>query len=300
MMSSEANCLIFSYMKSIFEFIDYRKFLGYYYEEQKKKTRFFSYRYFARKAGINSPSFLKHVIDGKRRLTRPVIDKFCSALSLNAKESLYFRNLVFFNQAKTSEEKREHYAVLRSMAGGVKESVLNADQYDYFANWYTSVIRELVCLHDFKDDYTEIAAALRPQILPSEAKKALGLLLRLGLVKRKPDGSYNQTDPALLADSSITSLAVRSFTQSMVDHTKNALYAFNKNERHISGMTIGISPETYAVLAAEIEAFKDRVKIIVTQDREGSRIYQLNCSLFPLSTDLRTQENGNDGKGKSS
>jgi len=286
-------------MKSIFEFIDYRKFLGYYYEEQKKKTRFFSYRYFAKKAGINSPSFLKHVIDGKRRLTRSVIDKFCTALSLNAKECLYFRNLVFFNQAKTSEEKQEHYAVLRSMAGGIKESVLKTDQYDYFANWYTPVIRELVCLRDFNDDFVKIAAALRPQILPSEAKKALALLLRLGFIKGKSVGTYVQTDPALLADSSITSLAVRTFTQSMVDHTKNALYAFNKNERHISGMTIGISPETYAVLAAEIEAFKDRVKIIVTQDKEGSRIYQLNCALFPVSADLRRKENGNGTEGKS-
>jgi uncharacterized protein (TIGR02147 family) len=288
-------------MKAIFEFIDYRKFLAHYYDAQKKKTRYFSYRFFAKKAGINSPSFLKHVIDGKRRLTRSVIDKFCIAIGLNAKESVYFRNLVLFNQAKMSEEKQEHYAVLRSMTGGVKESVLNADQYDYFSNWYTPVIREIVCLHDFKDDFARIASALRPQILPSEAKKALGLLLRLGLVKRKSDGAYCQSNPALLADSSIASLAVRSFTRSMIDHSREALYAFDKSERHVSGMTIGISPETYAVLAAEIEAFKDRVKIIVTQDKESSRIYQLNCSLFPLSADLRigAQENGNGSKGRS-
>ena len=52
-------------MKSIFEFIDYRQYLCYYYKEKKRETRFFSFRYFAKKTGINSSSFLKHVIDGK-------------------------------------------------------------------------------------------------------------------------------------------------------------------------------------------------------------------------------------------
>ena len=63
-------------MQSIFEFIDYRKYLDIYYKEQKEKTHFFSYRYFSQRAEIASPSFLKHVIDGKRNLTRPVIEKF--------------------------------------------------------------------------------------------------------------------------------------------------------------------------------------------------------------------------------
>lgn len=277
-------------MRSIYEFIDYRKFLDSFYKEQKKKSRNFSYRYFCRIAGINSPSFLKHVIDGKRNLTRPVIEKFCIALKLTQKESVYFRNLVLFNQAKTSSEKQEHYAVLRSMAGGVKESVLNADQFDYFANWYTPVIRELVCLYDFKEDFQDLAAMVKPPILPSEAKAAVKLLVRLKLVRRQTDGTYTQTDSAIVADNTVTSMAVRSFTKSMIEHSKAALDSVDKNERHISGITMGISPETFAVLCAEIEAFKDRVKLIVNQDKDSSRIYQMNLSLFPVSEDVRSAD----------
>jgi uncharacterized protein (TIGR02147 family) len=277
-------------MRSIYEFIDYRKFLDTFYTEQKKKSRNFSYRYFCRKAGINSPSFLKHVIDGKRNLTRAMIEKFRVALKLTPKESLYFRNLVFFNQAKTSIEKQEHYAVLRSMAGGVKESVLGADTYDYFTNWFTPVIRELVCLYDFKEDYQSLASMLQPPLLPSEAKAAVKLLVRLKLVQRQADGSYTQTDSAIVADDTITSMAVRSFTKSMIEHSKAALDSVDKNKRHISGITMGISPETYAVLCAEIEAFKDRVKLIVNQDKYSSRIYQMNLSFFPVSEELRSAD----------
>lgn len=270
-------------MYSIFNSIDYRKFLNSYYKEQKKRTRYFSYRYFADKAGINSPSFLKQIIDGKRNLTRPAIEKFCAALKLTGKEATYFRNLVLFNQAKTSSEKQEHYAVLRSMAGGVKESMLKADEYDYFANWYTPIIRELVCLNDFKENYKKLAATIIPPILPSEVKKSVQLLLRLDLIERQADGSYKQKNSAVTADSSITSVAVRSFTKTMIEHSKDIVDAVDKDQRHVSGITMGISPETYAVLAAEIEAFRDRVKVIANQDKESSRVYQLNLALFPVS-----------------
>ena len=282
-------------MKAVFEFIDYRKFLSYYYEERKRNSRFFSYRFFAKKVGINSPSFLKHVIDGKRNLTRPAIEKFCSALELSPKEAVYFRHLVSFNQAKTASEKQEHYAALRSLAGGIKESVLNADQYDYFANWHVPVVRELICLYNFKDDYKKIAAAVEPPILPSEARKAVEQLLRLKLVERKPDRAYREANTAITADGAVTSLAVRSFTKTMLDHSKNALDRISKNERHISGLTMGISPAAYAVLAEEIDAFKDRVKAIVSRDCVSSRVYQMNISLFPVSIDVNAMNNQKRG-----
>lgn len=274
-------------MKPIFEFIDYRKFLAEYYREKKETSSYFSYRYFSQKISINSPSFLKHVIDGKRNLTPKMVERFSKALAFSPREARYFRNLVLFNQAKTSGEKQEHYAILRSMAGIVKESVLNIDQYDYFANWYTPVIRELVCMNDFGDNYQRIAAVLSPPIKPVEAKNAVKLLLKMGLLEKKENNSYKQSNSAITADSSITSLAVRSFTRAMLEHSKAALDRFEKNVRHVSGITMGISPEAYDVLAAEIEAFKDRIKVIVNRDVEGSRIYQFNLSLFPLSNDIR-------------
>jgi uncharacterized protein (TIGR02147 family) len=272
-------------MKTIFEYIDYRKFLSSFYSTQKDHSRFFSYRYFAQKAKIHSPSFLKHVIDGKRNLTRPMIDNFCTGLGLTDKESRYFRNLVLFNQAKTSCEKQEYYTNLKAMFGAVKESVLNADQFDFFSTWYTPVIRELLCQFDFKDDYKEIAAMLIPPILPSEAKKAIKLLIHLKLVRRQPDGTYRQADSAIVADTEIMSMAMRSFSKAMIEHSRNAVEDIDWRIRHISGLTLGISPATYPVLAAEIEAFKDRVKLIVNRDKESSLVYQMNISLFPVSHD---------------
>jgi uncharacterized protein (TIGR02147 family) len=274
-------------MQSIFEFTDYRKFLAEYYRNKKETSRYFSYRYFSQKIGFNSPSFLKAVIEGKRNLTRQMLERFCKAMNFGTKETLYFKNLVFFNQAKTSSERQEFYLLLKSMAGGIRESVLNADQFEVFSNWYIPVIRELICLYNFKDDYQKLAASVKPPIQSVEAKAAVALLMKLKMVAQRGDGSFRMVSPAMVMDNSVTSLAVRSFTRTMLDRSKEALDTIDKKARHISGITMGISPETYDVLTSEIEAFKNRVKLIVNNDTKSSKIYQMTLSLFPISEDVR-------------
>lgn len=270
-------------MKTIFEYIDYRQYLADFYQQKKETTQYFSYRYFAQKIGINSPSFLKSVIDGKRNLTSSMAERFSKALELNTKERSYFMNLVLFNQAKTLTEKQRCYEIMRSMSEQLKESVLEEDQFNFFSNWYIPVIRELVCFRNFNEDYEALGASLQPPIAASRAKASVELLLRLRLIEKTRSGAYKQTATAVTANESVTSAAVRTFTQTMLDHSKNCLDTIGKENRHISGITMGLSRQTYEIITKEIEAFKERLKIIVNHDSNADMVYQINVSLFPLS-----------------
>ena len=271
--------------KSVFEFIDYRKFLEYHYQEKKKRSPKFSYRYFAMKAGITSPSFLKMVIDGKRNLTSAMVEKFCKALDLGAKECKYFTNLVHFNQAKTAREKQDYYLALRTMGNLVQEEVLRVHQYDYFDKWYTPILRELICLGDFQDNFELIGRSVEPAISALDAKGALQLLLKLGLVTRKEDGWYAQTKKAVTADDSVTSMALRTYQEYALDHAKLAMHNQDKKARHISTMTLGVSASAYGAMVEEIQAFKDRIKALVHRDEASSRVYQFTLALFPVTKD---------------
>jgi uncharacterized protein (TIGR02147 family) len=277
-------------MKTIFSYIDYREFLKDYYREKKAKTRYFSYRYFAQRAGINSPSFLKQIIESKRNLTNQTLDKFIVALQINEKEACFFRHLVQFNQSQTVVEKQEHYAIMLSMMHTVKEQRLTADQHEYYNHWYVSVIRELVCLRDFKDNYRKLAAAVSPAIGAREARFAITLLVRLGMIVQQSDGTYRQTDSAILSNSEVARMAVRSFNREMLRKADAALDAIPREERNIYGVTIGISKSCYEVLVAEMAAFRDRVVAIANSDTRSSRVYQMNLQLFPLSQDIGTDE----------
>jgi uncharacterized protein (TIGR02147 family) len=281
-------------MNSIIEYIDYRLFLKEYYFFQKQRFKYFSHRYFAKKAGIKSPTFYIEVTDGKKNLSRGMIERFCKAIKFNPKEAAYFKSLVLFNQAKTAEEKQEHYLVMRSMENSKSEKVLNPDQYDYFAQWHTVVIRELVTMFDFKNDWKALAQCTYPKISASEAKSSIELLLRLGLIEKSPKGNYTQKDTALTTQSGIATLAVREFNRSMIALSLSALDEIPKQKRNIFGVTFGISPVMYDLVCAEMEAFKDRIVTMVSRDQESNRVYQINLQFFPVSSDVAL----NNQKGK--
>lgn len=281
-------------MNAIFSYINYRLFLKDYYEENKKRSRFFSYRYFARKANINSPNFLKQIIETQRNLTPLTIDKFITALKLNEKEGTFFRHLVLFNQAKSANEKQQHYAILLSMMHTVKEHRLTALQHEYYNHWFVPVIREIVNLYDFKGNYRDLAAAVTPPVTVREARYAVKLLKKLRMIKELPNGTYRQTRAAIISDSSVARMAVRSFNREMLRKAENAIDEIPVEERQIYGVTVGVSKECYDVLAAEMAAFRDRVVSIVNSDRHSDRVYQLHLQLFPLSTKLATDTDGED------
>jgi len=282
-------------MKSLFKYIDYRAFLEDFYNEKKRSLRCFSHRYFARKAGIKSPIFFKQVIEGKRNLTSRMIEQFIPALNLTKKEGLFFRNLVLFNQAGDAAEKQEHYSVMLSMMDYVNEHQLSADHYLYFEKWHHSVIRELICLHDFKDNHELIARSVFPLIKPGEVRKSIELLLRMKLIARQKDGTYHQTSTAIISSDPMVALARRSFNSEMITLAKAANDTVPPEERNISGITMGISKACYDVILAEMVAFKERIKVIVNQDDGRGRVYQLNLQLFPMSTDVNAFSAGDDG-----
>lgn len=273
-------------MKTIFRYIDYRVFLEDFYTEKKRSVRHYSYRLFAQKAGVKSPIFLKQVIEGKRNLTRRMIEQFIPALNLTDKEAHFFKSLVLFNQAKNAQEKQEHYSVMLGMMEYVKEHQLTADHYQYFGMWYTSVIRELVCLHDFREDHDLVAKTVYPPIRVSEVKKTIELLQRLGLIDKQRDGSYRQTSAAIVSGDPMVALARRSFNSEMLVRAREANEMVLPAERNVSGITMGISKACYDVILTEMAAFKERIKVIVNQDERSSRVYQLNMQLFPVSNDV--------------
>lgn len=269
-------------MKSIFEYIDYRRYLKDYYDFQKKTKKYFSYRFFAQKAGINAPILLKMVIDGKRNLSRKTLEKFIDGLYLKEKEAIYFRNLVLFNQAKSALEKQEHYRVLRSMAQQVPQFILENDHFDYFDKWYFSPLREGVCQFDYKDDWETIASCVSPAITPAQAQEAVSWLLNQGFVRKLKNGKYAQVQTAVSTRSEVRSLVVRNFNRKMIQLAERSLDAFPVSERHATGITVGLTREAYDTLVAEVEAFRDRVVNIVDTLDASDRVYQLNIQMYPL------------------
>jgi uncharacterized protein (TIGR02147 family) len=180
-------------------------------------------------------------------------------------------------------EKQEHYTIIVSMIDKVSERRVELDQYEYFLHWYTPVIRELICRTGFTGDWDELASSVIPAIKPKEARAAADLLMRLRLIEQQRDGSYRRTAEALHGSAETAAMSLRSFNRQMVERALSAIDVMPAESRHASGITAGVSVQTYNVIEAEIEAFKDRIIAIANKDDKTECVYQLNIQLFPLS-----------------
>jgi uncharacterized protein (TIGR02147 family) len=267
----------------IYAYLDYREFLRDEYEHRKRHQRGFSYRWFAKKAGLSAPNFLQLVIQRKRNLTSESAQKFAAALDLGVPEARFFSDLVGFNQAQTPAEKNLHFERLGSYRRHRAVRALERSEYDYYSTWYVPVIRELVTCAGFREEPEWIAKHLIPNITTAQASQALELLLRLGFLVRGEDGTLKQADPLISTGPEVRSLAVKNFHHQMMERAAASIEIVPREARDISSLTVALGPEGLKAFKQEIVALRARLLEVSAQEQEPSRVVQLNFQLFPLA-----------------
>jgi uncharacterized protein (TIGR02147 family) len=268
---------------SVFDYLDYREFLRDAYSDLKQRQRGFSYRWFSRRAGMSSPNFLKLVIDGQRNLTAQSAEKFAAALGLSSKETAFFRELVGFNQATTAAEKNRYFERIGSYRRHRAVRALERQAFEYLSRWYYPAVRELVSCQGFRDDPEWIAAQLIPPITPAEARRALDLLLELGLLERGDDGTLQQGAPLLSTGPEVRSLAVGNFHRQMMERASSAIDEVPRERRDISGVTVSLSARAFRMFKEKIIALRAELLELSAEEKEATRVVQFNFQVFPLA-----------------
>lgn len=274
-------------MPVIFTYTNYRKFLADYYTEHKKANPGFSYQSFASRASFRNRGFLYNVITGKKSLSKSSAVKLSQAMNLGSTEADYFDNLVSFTQAKNLKERNYFFdklnAIKSTKPGSAAVREVRKEQHDYYSTWYISVIRSLIDMHPVKDNYAWLAKAVYPPIRPKEARKAVVLLQKLGMIKKGRDGTFAVVDKTITAGKEIVQLGILNFQRQTTELALNAIQDLTKDKRNISGLTMGISRKTYEKVCDEIAVFQSKLQALAEQDSEADNVYQLNFHFFPLS-----------------
>jgi uncharacterized protein (TIGR02147 family) len=267
---------------TIYDYTDYRQYLRDYYAEQKAKNPAFSYRYFAKRAGFNSSGLYKDIVDGRTGITRSLVLRFATAMKLSSRQQEYFETMVYFNEAKTVEEKKLYFERLMKYHNS-KAFRVDAGQYEYYSKWYYIAVRELLATGNFKDDYSAMARSLNPAIRTEQAKKAVELLKDLGFIQKDKNGHYKAVDKILTTGTEIKSLAVANFQRAMMDLARDAIDRHPVEHRNISTVTFSVSRETYDDIKAELVASRKRILGMVERGENETMVCQLNMQLFPLT-----------------
>jgi uncharacterized protein (TIGR02147 family) len=275
-------------MINIFEYQDYRTFLADYYEQTKSVDPEFSYNSFSRALGFSSKSFLYNVIKGKKNLSGTSVAGVRAGLGLGKTEGLYFENLVRFNQAKTFSERELWFAKLSAVraatAHASKARRLQRDQYELFSTWYHAVVRSLVDMYPhLSGDYSTLAKMVNPALRPKQVQKSIALLVRLGLLVPVKGGKYAVAEKRVTTGEQVQSMAVLRFHLETMKLAEQALKELPKDKRNNSGLTLGISKESYEKIVALIYECQKKIMDVADNDMKADRVYQVNFQVFPVS-----------------
>jgi uncharacterized protein (TIGR02147 family) len=279
-------------MQNIEYYSDYRTYLEDYYREQKKRFSHFSFRYFCQKAGIQSPSLYKEVVEGKRNLSEKTAVAFAKGMGLTDREASFFLALVGFCQGKNSARKQMYLETMRRLRQPVKQRLVPVDEYAYYSQWYNPVIRELAVTLDWKEDFSLLARTVVPAVTARQARQSVATLQELGYLMRGTDGRWIQTEPALTTGSEVVSEGIRELNRQMSRLGVESIDLTAPTRRDVSNAVIGISLRSYEQIKQEILAFKRRVFQIVEDDHGADSVYGLNVQLFPLSAPQQEETDG--------
>jgi len=266
---------------SIFDYLDYRDYIADHFRYNKSQHSYFSYRYISLKTNLD-PGFYVKVIQKQKHIADTTIEVLSKFFDFDPKEREYFRILVQFNKAKKPEHEKLYFEKLQSFK--LPESkILDWSVYDYFLKWYTIAIREEINTITFKGDFDDLAKRLVPQISSEEARDAVILLEKLGLIRRNEDNQYKIVDSFVGSDGNIKTFAIREFQKQMCRLGMESIDRIPKNERDISTLTISTSKKCLEVIKDKLATVRKEIIDIIGKEETVEEVYQINFQIFPLT-----------------
>lgn len=269
-------------MKDILEYTDYRQYIADYYADRKAKTAF-SWQEFAKTAGFSSPVYLKYVSEGRFNLSAEAASRTAQAMHLADYEREFFVKMVELGHAKNDDEKRAAFSKMVSIAESRKAKIVDGESFRFFEDWKNPVLRELAPAMPGAKPLS-MAHACRPEVSAAEVSESLSFLVKANLLQKDKDGNYAQTDKVVTTGPmEFTPLAVRGLHRQMGEFAIDAIENVPQDERHFSGLTLGITREAYEKIVQRIAEFRKDIIAIATSEAATDEVYRLNVQFFPMT-----------------
>ncbi len=268
---------------NIYDYNDFRKYLFDFHKSRKEQDKTFTRSEFSIQLGLpNTRSFINDVIKGKK-VTTTFIDRFARVLSLDKNEAQFFRTLVKFNQAENLDERELYFDQLISLNQTPKK-VLDSKVYTYYKHWYNSVIRALLNIIDFNDDYRMLSKIVIPNITKKQAEESIKLLQELELIKQDENGFLKPVNKVLSASDSVKNELLKQYQLKCIDNSKNTFFTSHNKSQRVITKTISISEEGYKRLDNKLTQISSQINSLIHKDEQkADRVYQLSFLLTPQS-----------------
>ena len=264
---------------TIFDFQNFRIFLKYFYEQEKKRQNF-SLAQFSKRAGLKSPNYLKLIIDGNRNLTNENIFLFANALKLSQSELEYFEALVNFCQAKNSTIKNYYEQRLEAIRKHELKPTVNIHPEGITKLWYLPACA--VAAHN--KNQAQLVDFLKHTMGLTHAETLLAIeeLCRLKILQKRFDGTFEIIGGfSLVHDAKQLNYSQERFLD---DQLSNSRRQFKKQYRNGDGKFIShvmTGPKSSAILLRnDILKLLEKKSNAFDAQADCSKLIQVNIQIF--------------------
>ncbi|MEN9306256.1 MAG: hypothetical protein RL173_188 [Fibrobacterota bacterium] len=267
-------------MHRVYSYLDYRAYLQDEQAARKEAEPGFTSRKFASQLEID-PGQLTRVLGGKSPLPFRFVPIVSELFGMDRRAAAYFEELLRLERARSQDEKnrcQERLAALR----GVAVSPVDGAKSEYYAHWYHSVVRALLGLGPFRDDFAALGRMCIPPITSEQARKAVEILEELGFVRRDPDQVLRPAEPHLTSGEGVSPVVLRQFHDQAILLAREALERIPASEREISAVTASVDAKGLALLREMAKELRQRIQTLAHGTREPDRVFQLNIQMFPV------------------
>lgn len=268
------------------DFTDYRAFLHHYVRDAKQKQRGWSCRGWAKRLGFSDPSTLTKILNGQREPGPEVTRRLTTYFEFSPKEKEYFEAMVKLGRTKTRESATAMSEVLAKLVDRAPSATLLEEKaFLLVADWFCFAIRELMRRSDFKDDPAWISRRLRGKVSPAEIRRAVQVLVDLGLARRLDDGRVVHSEEAVDVGRDVPSQAIRHYHAQMLDHAKAALEEIPADGREFAANAFVMEPKRLAEAKRRIREFKHRFREEFESGEPGAaaQVFHLEMGFFPVT-----------------
>ncbi|HXP90078.1 MAG TPA: TIGR02147 family protein [Fibrobacteria bacterium] len=269
-------------MTTVFEYLDYRKYLKDVFEERKADDPHLSYRTMAEALGLDGSNFYK-ILQGRTHLPVRCQSRVLEFLGLSGRPAEYFLLLVAHSRERGARARLEILERARQLHD-VARRPLEDRELLFYRDWWVSVVRSLLDVHDGRAIPEEIASSVSPAITPADARAAMELLADLGLIKKTVSGKWKLADAHVTAGGEKKAQAVHAYQRQILQLASESLHRHPKEERDISTLTIPVDENSFQAIAKILRESRRQIQKQAEATSKPTRVMQLAMMLFPVSS----------------
>lgn len=268
-------------MQSVFEYLDYRDLLKDHYEKCKAEVAYFSYRMMADQIGIDA-SYLFRILQKDYHLPHQHVPRTLEILGLTGRPAEYFQMLISYARARGNRAKQEILEKALALRDIGRRSLAESE-VALFRDWWVPAIRCLVEVVDGRSNPVELARRVEPPITEEQARKAVELLLEIGLLGKGPGGRLQLRDAHLSAGGPEKAVAVREYQSKILMLARDALGSIPVSERDVSTLTFAVDSNAFMEIREMLRECRRQIQKRVDECPDPDRVIQLAIACFPVA-----------------